>query len=113
MSSTALVTDGSTVHPIGREEAMDLAAAEYERLLDVLRALSPEEWRAPTECPGWDVRAMASHVLGSAESHASLRELAHQLRGAARAGGNFVDGVTATQVRDRAGSSPRSARETG
>lgn len=31
-------------------------------LLDTLSALSPAQWDAPTDLPGWDVRAVASHV---------------------------------------------------
>jgi uncharacterized protein (TIGR03083 family) len=31
-------------------------------LVAVLESLSPEEWDLPTDLPGWDVRAVASHV---------------------------------------------------
>jgi uncharacterized protein (TIGR03083 family) len=103
MSQTVAV---SAIQPIERDEAMSLAETEYTRFIELLRALSPEQWSTPTDCPGWDVRTVASHVLGSAEAHASLRELAHQYRGAKKSDTNFVDGLTATQVRDRAALSP-------
>ena len=48
-----------------RVTAMRLAATEYERLADLLAELSPDDWRQPTECPGWDVRAMAGHWFRS------------------------------------------------
>jgi uncharacterized protein (TIGR03083 family) len=96
----------SAIPPIERDEAMSLSEVEYARFIELLRVLSPEEWSMPTDCPLWDVRAMASHVLAEAEAHASVREFMHQYWGAKRTGPNFVDGLTATQVRDRAGVSP-------
>ena len=45
-----------------RGTAMRLAATEYERFADLLRVLGPGDWARPTECPGWDVRAMAAHA---------------------------------------------------
>ncbi|NDU71768.1 maleylpyruvate isomerase family mycothiol-dependent enzyme [Actinomadura sp. DSM 109109] len=32
-------------------------------MLDLLRALGPAEWAAPTVCPGWDVHDVVAHVL--------------------------------------------------
>jgi uncharacterized protein (TIGR03083 family) len=57
-----------------REVAMRLAATEYQRFADLLRALRPGDWTRPTDCPGWDVRAMAAHALGMVEMAASIRE---------------------------------------
>jgi len=103
-TSTIRVQD---IPPLSRAEAMDLAAAEYDRFLDLLRSLAPEEWQRQTECEDWDVRAMASHVLAEAESHASLRETAHQMRAYRKAkSGPMIDAMTALQVRDRAGLTP-------
>jgi uncharacterized protein (TIGR03083 family) len=99
-------TPVSTIPVLTRDEAMDLAATEYARTIAALRALTPEEWTRPTECPDWDVREMASHMLGFAEAHASLRELAHQLLSARKGGGDFLDTWTATQVRDRSAVPP-------
>ena len=33
-------------------------------LLDLLDALSPEQWARPTVCPGWSVKDVALHLLG-------------------------------------------------
>jgi uncharacterized protein (TIGR03083 family) len=79
---------------------MRLAATEYDRFLAQLRLLDDGDWTRPTECPGWDVRTMASHVLGMAEMAASLRQQVHQQRAAARAGGG-IDALTGVQVRER------------
>jgi uncharacterized protein (TIGR03083 family) len=103
-TSTTRVQD---IPPLSRAEAMALAAAEYERFLDLLRSLRRDEWRRPTECEGWDVRAMASHILAEAESHSSLREMAHQMRAYRKANtGPMIDAMTALQVRDRADLTP-------
>lgn len=39
-------------------------APEREALLATLRSLAPDEWSLPTECPAWDVKGIALHVLG-------------------------------------------------
>jgi uncharacterized protein (TIGR03083 family) len=87
---------------LDRPTADRLAASEYDRLGDLLRTLEPDDWTRPTGCPGWDVRAMAGHVLGMTEMAASLRQTLAQNAGAARAGGG-IDALTALQVRTRAG----------
>src|SRR5262245_35300391 len=89
-----------------RDTAMRLAETEYRRFADMLRALSRDDWARPTECPGWDVRAMASHTLGMVEMAASIRENNRQLRLARRRGGVFIDALTALQVEERAGMTP-------
>jgi uncharacterized protein (TIGR03083 family) len=98
------VTTASRTAPrsphLDRPTAMRLAATEYERFLAQLRLLDDADWTRPTDCPGWDVRTMASHVLGMAEMAASLRQQVHQQRAAARAGGG-IDALTGVQVRER------------
>jgi uncharacterized protein (TIGR03083 family) len=82
---------------------MTFATDEFDRWLEVLGSLTAEEWAAPTECDPWDVRAMTCHVLGATESHASLREMAHQMRAYRRASGQpMIDAMTALQIHDRA-----------
>jgi uncharacterized protein (TIGR03083 family) len=39
---------------------------ERSRLADLLETLSAEEWERPSLCPGWTVRDVAAHVIGSA-----------------------------------------------
>jgi uncharacterized protein (TIGR03083 family) len=85
-----------------RPVAMRLAATEYQRVVDLLRALRPEDWTKPTDCSAWDVRAMACHMLGMAEMAASIREQSRQMRTAERNGGVFIDALTALQVSERA-----------
>lgn len=89
-----------------RNVAMRLAADEYERVASLLAGLTPEQWAAPTDCPGWDVRAVAGHLLGMAEMAASLRETARQQvvskRRSQRDGGPVIDSLTALQVEEHA-----------
>ncbi len=42
----------------------DRFAPLLDRLLELLRGLSPEQWQAPTVCPGWSVHDLAVHLLG-------------------------------------------------
>jgi len=85
---------------------MRLAATEYDRCATLLRNLSTGDWARPTECSAWDVRAMASHVLGMAEMAASIREGSRQQRAAKKRGGVFIDALTALQVEERAALTP-------
>jgi uncharacterized protein (TIGR03083 family) len=90
-----------------RPTAMRLAATEYQRFVDLLCALAPDDWSKPTECPGWDVRDMAAHALGMVEMAVSVREQSRQVKAAHRRGGVFIDALTAVQVEERAEMSPR------
>ena len=86
-----------------RSTAASLAATEYERLADLLDELTAEEWRRPTECPGWDVRAVAGHCVGMAQMATGLRaavsQQARASMAARRSGRPMVDEMTALQVR--------------
>jgi len=37
---------------------------ERATLVELLTTLSPEDWATPTECPAWDVKGVALHILG-------------------------------------------------
>jgi uncharacterized protein (TIGR03083 family) len=108
--ATSVDLDGKGARPrtpaLDRTTAMRLASTEYERFLAQLRGLSPDDWSRPTDCPAWDVRALASHVLGMAEMFASLRENLRQMRAAGRRGGVFIDALTGLQVEERLGLTP-------
>lgn len=101
-------TTTSTSTAMTYADWMAAAEEEYRRLDVLLRSLSEEEWSRPTDCPEWDVRAMASHLAGAAASNASVRELLRQSWHARRLGrsGDFVDNVNEVQVRERAERSP-------
>lgn len=98
--SADTAVDVGALRPIGRSETEALAAVENARIASAFRALDPADWARPTDCPAWDVRALAGHVLGQTEGPTgTVRLLAMMRAGAARAGdGPFVDGLTAAQV---------------
>ena len=89
-----------------RRTAMRLAAHEYDRFAEALAALDDGDWTKPTACPLWDVRQMASHVVGMAEMAAGIREGNRQRKiagaDAAREQIPFIDALTDVQVRERA-----------
>jgi len=103
---TAAVLTKPRTSALDRDTAMRLAKTEYERFLALLEGLAPQDWAKPTGCPGWDVRAMAAHLLGMAEMSASIRESMRQVKLAQSRGGVFIDALTALQVEERAGMSP-------
>lgn len=47
------------------EAVVDLLADEWTRLDDLYAGLSPDQWKAPTELPGWDVADVLAHVIGT------------------------------------------------
>lgn len=99
------------ITPISRAtDARQVALAAYDRLIGLLGTLDPDDWHAPTECPGWDVAAMVGHLIGAAKSGASVREsLRQQLWGkrhAADFDGNALDAVNERQVAEHASLTP-------
>lgn len=98
----------SGVARITRQEARTLASAEFSKFADLTASLTPDEWATDTDCVGWDVRTMVLHVLGSADSQASPRVFAHQLRHGLTLNKevnahHWVDGLNELQIRERAG----------
>jgi uncharacterized protein (TIGR03083 family) len=96
---------------LDRPTLMRLAASEYGRFATVLTGLDAKDWVRPTECAGWDVRAMAGHVLGMADMAASIREGRRQQKQAVKRGGVFIDALTALQVQERAELTPLQVSE--
>ncbi len=108
---TATATAITDISKLGHDEFMALAATEYERTLDLLRALEPAAWETHVpDCPAWNVRQLMCHQLGAAESHASVREAMRQDRAAKRTakarGMDYIDAWTANQVEARGHLSP-------
>jgi len=91
--------------PATHDDWMSAAKLEYLRLARLLESLTDREWQLPTDCDEWDVRQVVAHLVGAAESTASLREMWRQLR-RGRAIRPGVDGMNDVQVRERADLSP-------
>lgn len=95
---------------LARGVAMRLAAGEYARSLDAFQQLSAADWKLPTANTGWDVRAMAGHVLGMADMAGSPFETRRQMKEATKrskqSGALFIDELTGLQVEERADLDP-------
>jgi len=107
-----MTTQATQVDPRGRiagDEVWEVAAAEYRRMLELIRTLGDDDWTRPTDCTAWDVRGMLGHLVGAAEGWGSPMELVHQYRLGSKLvkrgevdGHLPVDGANAVQVRERA-----------
>lgn len=108
MNSSAVAA--SEIPALAHDEAMAVSDVEYRRLLDAVDGLRPDDWTRPTDCTGWDVKAVVSHVLGMVEMWSDQAELARQMAAAGarvqREGGYFIDALTALQVEAHAALSP-------
>jgi uncharacterized protein (TIGR03083 family) len=98
--------DVAAIPRIMRAEAMRIAAVESDRVAATLRNLEPGDWTKPTDCPRWDVRALAAHMVGSAAGQASPKEFFRQVRAGrpvvAEIGAQYWwDGMNEIQVRER------------
>lgn len=95
-----------TIQPLTRSSTEGLARTEYARMTSQLRSLAPGEWARPTDCPLWDVRAVAGHSLGMMATFTGFRRLFGAMGTAARTskrnGGPMIDALTAQQVADHA-----------
>ncbi len=98
---------------IERPTSMRLAHTEYQRVTDAVEALKPEDWTRPTDCTGWDVRQLVSHIAGQAKLVTTPLEMARQLR-AAKArqqdGQAPIDALTGLQVEERQHLGPEQLR---
>ncbi len=113
MISSALPVEA--IAPLEHDEAMALASAEYDRLLAVVDDLSDEQWSLPTDCAGWDIKAMVGHIVGMLELQADAEERTRQISAAAAAvaesGGLRLDALTALQVSEHAALSTDQLRQ--
>lgn len=96
-----------TIPPIERAEVEALARTEYARVADQLRSLAPDDWSKPTDCPLWDVRALAGHSTGMLSTFTGyrtlMRAMSTAMKEAKRSGKPMVNVLTAKQVADHAG----------
>ena len=75
---------------------MTAAAVEYDRLLRLLRGLHAEQWRAPTDCEGWDVHDVVAHLVGAAAAMASLASRCGRHGGPAGSAGTTTSSISST-----------------
>jgi uncharacterized protein (TIGR03083 family) len=76
--------DVADIPTLEHDEAMAIAAVEYQRLLELVDRFGPEDWARETDCPGWDVKDVVAHLLGWMKANADPAEAGRQLAVAAR-----------------------------
>jgi uncharacterized protein (TIGR03083 family) len=107
ITETRDITD---IPAVEHDEGMALAATEYDRLLELVDRFGPDDWARETDCPGWDVRDVVSHLLGFMKANADHAEADRQVAVAAREaeerGILRLDAQTALHVREHAHLSP-------
>ncbi len=95
-----------TLPALDHDEWMDLATAELDRLLALVESLADADFTRPTDCAGWDIRAMLGHLLGMLELQADpddrVRQIKTAVQTAQRTGGLRIDALTALQVHEHA-----------
>ena len=95
-----------TIRPITRGEVEAMASTEYAHVTDQLRSLAPDDWLKPTDCPQWDVRAIAGHSTGMLSTFTGyrtlMREMSTATKAAKRSGEPMIDALTTKQVADHA-----------
>jgi uncharacterized protein (TIGR03083 family) len=105
MAAMTTTIDVSTLAPLDHRTAIGLQHEELRRFLTLLRSLSAADWSRRTDCPEWDVRQVALHVLGQLAGAASPFTGYHQHRAGKRRrrqlGGSLVANVNAAQVAER------------
>lgn len=114
MTMTTSVSAATSAAPrdpvLDPAQALDLAAREFDRVAAALSELDEIDWTRPTDCPEWEVRAMACHIVGMAEMTTSPDELSRQFQAAKLVqrvrGGPTVDSLTQIQVEERANWTP-------
>ena len=47
------------------KDFVDMLTATWQSLSDVLAGLNEDEWKTPTDLPGWSVQDTLSHVIGT------------------------------------------------
>jgi len=106
--------DVTDIPALEHDEAMAVAAVEYDRLREMVDRLAPEDWARATDCPGWDVRDVVSHLLGFMKANADHAEAARQVavatREAQERGIPRLDAQTALHVREHASLTPAQVR---
>jgi uncharacterized protein (TIGR03083 family) len=95
-----------TITALEHDEWMDLAKAELDRLLALVDGLADADFTRPTDCAGWDVRAVLGHLLGMLELQADpddrVRQISTAAQTAQQTGGLRIDALTALQVHEHA-----------
>lgn len=59
-------------------DTVDKLAIEWAALADMGATLTEQQWKTPTECPGWTVQDNFSHIIGTERFLAGLGRTSHR-----------------------------------
>jgi uncharacterized protein (TIGR03083 family) len=59
------VSDVPARPSISKAAVVDALVGEWQALAELLDPLTEEEWSLPSPCPGWTVKDVAAHVIGT------------------------------------------------
>jgi uncharacterized protein (TIGR03083 family) len=106
--SPSTIVSAERIAYVTADEAFNLMQTAFNRFINLIESLEPEEWSRPTPCTEWSVRDMVAHQAGGYASGTSYREMIRQLiaRPKARPGQFIEDTINALQLAERAGRSP-------
>lgn len=99
-----------TIPPITQAEVERLAKTEYARVAAQLRSLAVDDWSKATECPLWDVRAMAGHSTGMLSTFTGYRTLMSEMRTATKAAKRSGEPLIDALLRSRSPPTPACRR---
>jgi uncharacterized protein (TIGR03083 family) len=106
--SPSTIVSAERIAYVTADEAFNLMQTAFNRFINLIESLEPEEWSRPTPCTEWSVRDMVAHQAGGYASGTSYREMIRQLmaRPKAKPGQLIEDTINALQLAERAGRTP-------
>jgi uncharacterized protein (TIGR03083 family) len=66
------------------QHIVDDLAAVWQSIEDLCATLTPEQWALPTDCPGWSVQDLLSHMVGTESKILGRSSPAHTPQNAGR-----------------------------
>jgi uncharacterized protein (TIGR03083 family) len=95
----------TAIPPLHNREARTLVSVEVDRTIELLTGLRDADWRRPTPCDRWDVRAVLAHLVGEANDWAGPTTIIRMLDGGHRLARaehlTLAEGMTEWQVARR------------
>jgi uncharacterized protein (TIGR03083 family) len=68
MSGQHSATGDEHLEARGREPVVGVLSEEWGAIASLCSSLSDDDWELPTDCPGWSVRDVLSHIVGTERS---------------------------------------------
>lgn len=110
ITATAATATATRAREVTPQEAAEICATEYARLIQLLRALAPDELALPTDCTRWSIRDIAGHLAGAAENTGVVTMMPLAVRGLMAQRSQrlpeLVDGMNEVQIRAHADDTP-------